>query len=52
MINECLSSPDLREIIFNPHTGIKPTDHQKVTGSIPVWGSEIVFLRLGHDKHS
>ena len=28
------------------------TDHQKVAGSIPVCGSEIVFLRIELDKRS
>ena len=28
------------------------TGHQKVVGSIPAWGSEIVFLRLGLDESS
>ena len=28
------------------------TGHQKVAGSIPVWGSEIVFLRIEHDERS
>ena len=27
------------------------TGHQKVAGSIPVWGSEIVFLSIGLDDH-
>ena len=26
--------------------------HQKVAGSIPVWGSEIVFLRIELDERS
>ena len=28
------------------------TGHQKVAGSIPVWGSEIVFLRIELDERS
>ena len=28
------------------------TSHQKVTGLIPVWGSEIIFLRIELDDHS
>ena len=28
------------------------TGHQKVAGLIPVWGSEIVFLRIELDKRS
>ena len=50
MSNERSSSSILRKTVSEPQTGIEPgqclerlTGHRKVAGSIPVWGSEIVF---------
>ena len=52
MIDERSSSSILRKMISEPQTGIEPTTlcHQKVTGSIPVCGTEIVFLRIELDE--
>ena len=53
MINECSLSPNLRKTISEPQTGMcQQVCYQKVAGSITVWGSEIVFLRLGFDERS
>ena len=35
-----------------PWLSILSFGHQKVVGSIPVWGSEIIFLRIDLDDHS
>ena len=37
---------------WSPNGLERLTSHQKVAGSIPVWGSEIVFLRIELDDRS
>ena len=49
MINERSSSSILR---LAAQWLERLTGHQKVAGSIPVWGSEIVFLRTELDERS
>ena len=52
MTDERLSSSILRKTISEPQTGIELATFWKVAGSIPVWGSEIIFLRIELDEHS
>ena len=49
----CLErAPYITIWVLVPHWLERLAGHQKVAGSIPVWGSEIVFLRIELDDRS